>query len=225
MTDHRDITVRVPFRRTRFVALALALGATCMIVANALATSPAPQARHARSTGRRNPISVFAHRPHGVARVARASAARAPAGSVLARVVGRTELYVRRNADRDDCVMDLTVNASGGSVCAPASQVEENGEVGVSMEGEGATAPGSPATLRVSALVPDGVSNIKVTDRDGSSYLVPVANNVAGAEDTEIAFVSYTVPGGTIESTNVAALVAHTPRQPGAPGSARTANG
>lgn len=75
--------------------------------------------------------------------------------------------------------------------------------------------------LRVTALLPNGVSSVQFTDRDGSSYSVPVTNNVVVHEDIDIAGVSYALSDGVTETTNVAAVVDHTPQQPGAPGSSR----
>src|SRR4029077_9526036 len=98
---------------------------------------------------------------------------------------------------------------------------EEEGIVGISVEGAGATAPGSASTLRVTAMVPNGVTSVKFTDRDGSSYEGPVANNVVEREDIGAASVSYSLPGGGNQTTNVAAMADHIPSRPGPPGSSK----
>ena len=203
--------------RTIAVVFVVAAVAAGVLIASALGSSGGPIETH--QAARKAGIAVFSRRPK-LARVASASSLRAPSGAILAAVVGRTEVYALHHSGGDDCVMNLTAGASGGSVCAPASQVEERGEVGISQEGAGATAPNSPATLGITALVPNGVSSITITDRNGSSYSVPVSNNVAEREDINIASVSYTSGGGT-QTTNVAAIVDHTPRQPGPAGSSR----
>lgn len=194
-----------------FVVTAAIIG---LLVATALASTGSHRGVHHRK-GKRTGIAVFSHHPQGLARIARVGSLTPPAGAILAAVVGRTEVYVSHNAKGGDCVVELTVGAGGGSVCGRSTVVEEEGLVGVGVEGEGATAPGSPRTLRVSAMVPNGVTSVKFTDRDGSSYPVPVTNNVVEREDLNVASVSYVVPGGESRMTNVAAMVDHIPSQPG----------
>jgi hypothetical protein len=70
-------------------------------------------------------------------------------------------------------------------------------------------------------MVPNGVPSVKFTDRDGSSYAVPVTNNVVEREDLNVASVSYVLPGGENNTTNVAAMVDHIPSQPGPSGSSK----
>jgi hypothetical protein len=207
--------------RASAVMLVVASVVAGILVATALASSGSRAKVHraARKTG----IAVFSHHPK-LARIAKAGSLSAPSGAILAAVVNRTEVYVLQNASDEYCVMHLTVGAGGGSICAPYSQVEAQGEVGIGGEGEGATAPGSPAIVRVTALVPNGVTNVRFTDRDGSSYEVRVTNNVVEREDINIASVSYTLPGGGRQMMNVAAVVDHIPHQPGAAGSSRTAS-
>ena len=174
--------------------------------------------------GKRTPIAVFSHPQRHVARIAGAGSLNPPPGAILASVVGRNEVFVLHQSPGEDCVMNLHVGAGGGSVCAAAAHVEEEGAVGIFEEAQGATAPGSGATLRVAVLVPNGVGTIQFTRRDGSSYQVPVSNNVAESEGVAIASVSYGLPGGGHRTTNVAATVDRSPRQPGAPGSSRIAS-
>jgi hypothetical protein len=190
-----------------------------MLVATALASSESHKSVH--YPRQRTGIAVFSHPPKGRARIAKAGSLTPPTGAILANVVGRTAVYVSHNATGGDCVIELTIGAGGGSVCARATTVEEEGMVGVGVEGEGATAPGSPRTLRVTAMVPNGVTSVKFTDRDGSSVVVPVTNNVVEREDLNAASVSYALPGGGSHTTNVAAMVDHIPSQPGPPGSSK----
>jgi hypothetical protein len=124
-----------------------------------------------------------------------------PPGAVLASVVGRNEVFALHQSPGEDCVMNLHLGAGGGAVCAAAAHVEEEGVVGIFEEAQGATAPGSAATLRVAVLVPNGVGTIQFTRRDRSSYQVPVSNNVAESEGVAIASVSYGLPGGGHRTT------------------------
>jgi hypothetical protein len=199
-------------RRGALALLSVVLLASVgMLVATALASNASPR------KSRRTDISILTRKPRQTARKAAADSVVPPPEAILANVVDGTEVYAFRNASGEDCV--LRVSNGGGSVCDSAAVVEAQGEIGISGHGEGATAPGSPATLQVTALVPNGIKQIKITDRDGASYTVPVVNNVAEREDINIASVSYRLPRGTIYTTDVAAIVDRIPRQPGPPGS------
>jgi hypothetical protein len=209
---------RTETRRIGAVMLVIAGVVAGMLVATALASGGHATARH---RGPRWAIAVFSHHPKGLARIASAGAPRPPASAILAAVVGKTEVYVSKSAGGEDCLEHFTVSAAAGGGCAPATQVEEQGSVGIFQEGEGATAAGSPATLRVTALVPNGVPSVKFTDRDGSSYQVAVTDNVIEHEDINTASVSYTLPDGVTRTTNVEAVVNRTRHQPGPAGSSR----
>jgi hypothetical protein len=156
-----------------------------------------------------------------VARIASAGTLNPPPGATLAAVSDDTDLYVLHDASGEDCVIHLTAGSGGGSVCEPSSAVENEGEVGV---GATATASGSIAELRVTALVPNGVSVVRFTDRDGSSFDIPVTHNVLEHKDLNVASVSYVLPDGQVHTTNVAAIADQVPSQPGSPGSASTSS-
>lgn len=194
------------------VALA-AIGAT-LVASVALATNSHPSVR----TG----ISVFSHRPKALARIATSGSLNPPPGAILASVSGHNEIYAWHHAAGEDCVMNLHVHGAGGAVCGEAAKVEAVGTVGVFEEGEGATAPNSPATLRVAALVPNGVNSVTFTDRSGTSYAVAVTNNVVESEDINISSVSYKLPNGETHATDVASVVDRGAHQPGPAGSSRT---
>lgn len=210
--------------RTISVVVVAAVAITGTLVAAVALASGNSHGRRHQTAKKPSGIAVFSHHPKGLARIASAGSLKPPPGAILADVVGRTEVYVLHNSNGADCVMHLTVGAAGGSICSQPAQIEKEGAVGIFQEGPGATAPGSPATLRVTVLVPNGVRNVTFTDRDGSSYKVPVTNNVVEHEDINAASVAFTLPGGETATTNVAAVVDHTPRQPGPPGSSRTAS-
>lgn len=194
-----------------FVAVASVAG---VLVATAALASSSNHGNSRRARARTD-IAVFSRHPRESAHVARGGSLKPPPGAILAAVVGRVSIYVWRNPSHEDCVIDLHAGAEVGLVtCAPSATVERRGMVQVSREAKGATAPDSPATVRVSTLVPDGVASIRVTDRDGSSYETHVSNNVAVREDSRAASVSYTLPGGGVRRTNVAAIVDRTPHRP-----------
>jgi hypothetical protein len=216
----KTMTTKSLIRRMAPFIFVVSAAIIALLVATALASTGGRWGVH-HGGGKRTGIAVFSHHPHGLARIAKAGSLTPPTGAILANVVGRTEVYVSHDANGRDCVIELTVGAGGGSVCGQSTTVEEEGLVGVGVEGEGATAPDSPRTLRVSAMVPNGVTSVKFTDRDGSSYNVPVTNNVVEHEDLNVASVSVTVPGGESHMTNVAAMVDHIPSQPGPSGSSK----
>ncbi len=82
--------------------------------------------------------------------------------------------------------------------------------------------PGSPATLRVAVLVPNGIGAVHVSTSAGPGYDLPVIDNVTAAEGTDIISVSYRLNGGGNRVVNVAAIADETPAQPGAAGSSRS---
>jgi hypothetical protein len=202
-------------------AVAVLVVVTSAVAGTLLATAALASNGNAHRSRGKTGISVFSHQPRGLARIATSGALNPPPGAILAAVVGHNEVYAWHHSSSEDCVMNLHVGGAGGAVCGQGSKVEEQGTVGIFQEGEGATAPNSPATLRVVALVPNGVESVVFTDRDGSSQDVDVTNNVVELEDINIASVSYTLPSGASHTTNVGAIVDHSVRQPGPPGSSR----
>lgn len=202
----------------------IVMAATGMLVANAVGTSGSRgtvRHGHAKRTG----IAVFTHHPKGLARIAKAASPSLPPNSdaVLAAIVGKTELLVLHDSSGNDCLMHIAASGSAGEICDPPATAESEGEIGIGLVAAGAASPGSPESIHVDGLLPNGVSSVRITDRDGSSYDVPVTNNVIYHEDSEMASVSYVLPGGATVTTNAAALLDHIPRQPGAPGSSRIA--
>jgi hypothetical protein len=208
--------VRSILVRSGTVMLVAAASVVGVLVATAALASSSGGGNGHRARARTD-IAVLSRRPQGSVHAARGDSLKPPPGAILAAVVGRVSIYVWRNPRHEDCVIDLHVGAEVGLVtCAPSATAERRGMVQVSREARGATAPGSPATVRVSTLVPDGVTSITVTDRDGSSHETRVSNNVAVREDIRAASVSYTLPGGSVRKTNVAAIVDRTPHRPAA---------
>lgn len=199
MTKFTDVTIRRPFVG-RAVAVLVVVAAS--IAATLLAAAAFASSGHGgklRTVSKRTGISVFSHPPKRLARIAIAGALNPAPGAILASVVGRNEVYALHHSGGEDCVMTLHVGGTGGGACSKAAQVEEEGAVGIFVEGSGAT-----AALRVAALVPDGVEVVTFTDRDGTSREIAVTNNVVELEDDNISSVSYTVPDGAGRPVRVA---------------------
>ena len=210
--------------RAAIMLTVIATAVMGVLVANAVGTSGmrgTVRHGHAKRTG----IAVFSHRLKGLARIAKADSPRLPPNSdaVLAAVVGKTELLALHDSSGNDCLMHIAASGSAGEICDPPATAESEGEIGIGLVAAGAMSPGSPESIHVDGLLPNGVSSVRITDRGGSSYDVPVTNNVVYHEDSEMVSVSYVLPGGATVTTSAAALLDHIPRQPGAPGSSRVA--
>ncbi len=160
------------------------------------------------------PVSVFSHAPHR-AHTAAATTPRIMAGVEgvsLVAVHGPNEIFIghRRSPTSDDCFWVRTQSGGQGG-CGRASEVEAKGAVSLYEANEHA----HPYIL---ALVPDGIANVVITDSDGTSHTAAVTNNFAVYEDLKTpSSVSYTLPNGATETTDVSAW--RTPKHPGAPGS------
>jgi hypothetical protein len=190
--------------RSRAVMLVVAAVIAGTVVAGALSASGNGTSKH-RTTWKSG-LAVFSH-PKSRARIAQADSASPPSGAVLAAVVGQTEVYVSQSGS-ELCVMHMTGSSGGGSVCGQVPAVEAEGVVGVGTGVE-------KSNVRVTALLPNGVKAVTFTDRDGSSYDVAVTNNVVSREDNNLTSVSYSTANGASHTTNVAAMLAHIPSQPG----------
>jgi hypothetical protein len=109
----------------------------------------------------------------------------------------------------------LTPGQGGASVCDTAAHVAEYGEV---LIGTGkATAPGVYSHVRVAALVPNGVASLTITDRNGAVHSLAAKNNTIEDEDAQAATVTYRLPSGSTQATNVAGLLDRIPNQPAQP--------
>jgi hypothetical protein len=158
-------------------------------------------------------VSVFSHpRAHRATATAPKLPLAGVSGVSLAVVSGSNEIFIgqRQTPTTDDCFWVRTPSGGHGG-CGRASEVEAKGAVSLYEANEHA----HPYIL---ALVPDGVTSVVIADSDGSSHTVAVTNNFAVYEDLQTpSSVSYTLPNGAIESTNVSGW--RTPAKPGAPGS------
>jgi hypothetical protein len=161
------------------------------------------------------PISAFSHplrRAHG----AGATTPRmmpGVSGASLAAVKGSVEIWIghRYSPTTLACFWERTPSGGGGGGCGRPSELEAKGAVSLYEANE-------HARPRILAWVPDGVASVVVTDSDRSSHTVAVTNNFAVYDDLATpSSVSYTLPNGATETTNVSAW--RTPLRPGAPGS------
>jgi hypothetical protein len=195
---------------------ALLLIAIAAIIGSALATGAFAGSKHVPKWR----ISAFSH---PLRRAKGASATAVPtipikgvSGVSLAAVEGANEVYIghRYSPTTLDCFWERTPSGGHGG-CGRARELEEKGAVSLYEADE-------HAYPHILALVPDGVTSVLITDGDGSSHTVAVANNFAVYEDLRTpASVSFTLPNGATETTNVSAW--RTPQRPGAPGSSEQA--
>jgi hypothetical protein len=190
-----------------------------VVVACAAVVGSALTGAFAGAHGKRTPkwpVSAYSHslhRAHSASTLATVPLSGA-SGMSLAAVKGSTEVYIghRYSPTLLDCVWERISPHEQSGGCGRASDVESKGTVGLYEATEGTAA-------HILAFVPDGVGSVVVTDSDGSSHPVAVTNNFAIYEDSNRpSSVSYTLPDGVNQTTNVAAwrLATH---GPGAPGS------
>jgi hypothetical protein len=115
----------------------------------------------------------------------------------LAAVQQQHEVFVWRGsvapafatADNTNNICIADVSPSGAtSSCASPQTVESQGFVSVSEAARNA--------VSVVVMVPDGVSQMTIKDRNGATRTVPITNNVAEVEDPSVSSVSYIMPNG-----------------------------
>lgn len=206
--------------------LAVLAGATLVGIGSALAVGggTAPRASHtARPARKGSPRSAFAVLTHKTARIAAVGHGVLPADAILATTAADRSVYVWERAKGEPmggpgtpptgtqtvCEGYLVGNTNpgpGGVACGPISRMAETGAVSFGQ----ARLPGTHtlSSTIVTALVPNGVNSITLTDANGSSYKVPVTNNVVSVEDDKLApapaaAVSYTLPDGQIHSSQL----------------------
>ncbi len=57
--------------------------------------------------------------------------------------------------------------------------------------------------------MPNGVSSVTLTDNDGTTHQLKVANNVAEIHDGNVSSVRYTLPDGTTRTEKIPYHVLH----------------
>lgn len=143
----------------------------------------------------RHGLAVFSHPLTRRGHARYANARNLPAGSVLAEMFGTAEVYVSENAGTT-CLMVVESTSEGGS-CGRTDELLKEGMITVHVAFGG--------QVRVGVLMPNGVGNVTLTDRDGTSHQLKVANNVAEMYDAKVASVRYTLPGGSTRTERIPA--------------------
>lgn len=180
--------------RCRKVTMALAalivLSAVGATVATAVATTGHGRVvRHRKAVPARRRFAVLSHR---VARRAGVTLG-IPLGSV-----GQAQFYVRERPGPLAvavghappgprlCLIELA-GTGGGAACGPVAAAEREGIDAFSSEA---------GRITDAVLVPNGVTTVTFTDRNGTIHTVHVTNNFAAIEDANLATTHYVVPGG-----------------------------
>jgi hypothetical protein len=186
------------------VVVVMAVGGG-LAVSGALAASGHPNQHQIRTRSR---LAVFAQSRATSAKAASAGPG-APAGAVLGLVAGSARLYAwqptaseesseMRTADGGSSLCLVEVLAKVESiVCGAKSEIEERGIIGINLPS--ITAPNLGAT----ALVPNGVTSVEITDSNGKAYSANVVNNLVAVADPDLASVSYTLPDGQTNAASV----------------------
>jgi hypothetical protein len=170
------------------------------------------------------PGGMFSHPPKSRARAASASEVNAPpAGAVLAATTNGKEVYTWQTASPATpagetlsgakiCVMERQTASGFASVgCYLSSEIEAKGTVSVNLPSK------IQPTLGATVLVPNNVPSITATDKNGTTTAIAVKDNVAVVDDQQLAAVSYQLPNGTTQVTNVLEVVAHSESSEGPP--------
>jgi len=214
MRTMRTIT-RMTVVRQAVVGIAVMLSASggSLLASGALASAAKPtkamsqQVRHKRSR-----LNVFAHPLSMSGRRARIASAsvQTPPGAVLAAVSSVNAIYAwqptaaeettaMQTADNGNstCVVELLSSGLESIGCGSTTEVEGRGLIGINMPSKDAP------NLSATALVPNGVTTVTVTDNDRTTYAVPVSHNAVIIEDPNLAAVSYKLPNGRVNSATV----------------------
>jgi hypothetical protein len=201
-----------PWRNHRAITTLAAVMTAGTLVTGALAATAHNKStdHHARADSHRlKPLpaglrfSVFS-RPVAHATVSGPDAL--PPGAIYAATVGRHEIFALQrsgpevlgapNVGPEVCVLDREGALGGGMACSPTANAEQEGVELLSIE--------TGASLTDALLLPNGVTSVEFTDRNGSSRTIPVADNVAVVEDPDLESLHYTLPGGVTKRTDVA---------------------
>jgi hypothetical protein len=208
-----------PRRLATLVVVIVALAA--LLVGGAFAAGLRLDTGHVR---RVPPGGMFSHAPKPRAHAASVSEVNAPpAGAVLAATAKGKEVYTWQTASpvtsagktlsgAKICVMERQTATGLASVgCYVSAEIEAKGTVSVNLPSK------IQPTLGATALVPNNVPSITATDKNGTTTPVAVKDNVAVLDDEQLAAVSYRLPNGTTQVTNVLEVVAHSEGSEGPP--------
>ena len=186
---------RYSARTFRVFALFLGVSALAGVTgfAYAKSTSNHSSARPAAFSHPGARLAVFGH-PHRRVSARVAARARVPVSAVLAANSGDHDIYVWEgslsSSDTGNglCIEDLTQASSVGAGCGQAATVMQHGIVIVSES--------DALGVNVDMLLPNGVTQVNVSNHDGTTSTLKVNNNVADIEDAGIASVSYELASG-----------------------------
>jgi hypothetical protein len=197
---------------TSLRAIAVLVGA-CMLAAAADLAYASVTTTHAGRThaGRKHAgpmLAVFRHPDRRVTAHSAVVYAHFPSSAVLAATDGEHELYVWERSSpsaartgSELCIGDATPMHTGGlaAACGSTATVMERGIVWVSASDLG---------VNIDMLLPNGVAQIQIGNRDGTAATLSVSNNVAELEDGDIASVSYKLASGATITETIPAAVA-----------------
>ena len=186
---------RYSARRLRVFALFFGVGALAAVTGFAYAQSASKPSNAKPATlgnhGAR--LAVFS-RPQRRVSASVAAHAHVPVSAILATTNSDHDIYVWEGSlspggtGNNLCIEDLTPSSSVGAGCGQAATVLQRGIVIVSESGT--------LGVNVDMLLPNGVSQVNVSNRDGSVSTLNVNNNVADIEDADIASASYELANG-----------------------------
>jgi hypothetical protein len=174
-----------------FLGMSVLAGVTGF--AYAKSTSKHSSARHAVFRHRGARLEVFSH-PLRRAPARVAAHGHVPVSAVLAAASGHHDIYVWEGSlspgytGSNLCIEDLTPDSSVGAGCGRAATVVQHGIVVVSES--------DALGVNVNMLLPNGVTQVNISNRDGTGSTLSVSNNVAEIEDADIASVSYEMASG-----------------------------
>lgn len=100
------------------------------------------------------------------------------------------------------CMVKLLTSGPESIACGSTTEIEDRGLIGLSLPSK------SAPSLSATALVPNGVASVTVTDDDGTSYTVPVSHNAVIIEDPNLAAVSFDLPNGGVNVAKVSEATA-----------------
>lgn len=218
MRTIKTITKMSRVRRSIVWSALMFVAAGGSLLASGALASPTAKpkvALHRQAIHRRSRLAVFSHPLSRKARLASAGDLQAPAGAMLAAASSDREIYAwqptaaqesspMQNADggNSTCMVKLLTGGPESIACGSTTEIEDRGLIGINMPSK--LAPNLSAT----ALVPNGVASVTVTDDDGASYAVPVSHNAVIVEDPNLAAVSFDLPNGGVNIAKVSEAAA-----------------
>lgn len=200
------------------IAAILVVSSVSLLATGALASTAKPAtAKHRRANLTRPRLAVFSH-PLSLRKARMASTGggvQVPPGAVLAATSSKNAIYawqptataeppLVRVADNGNsiCMVEILSAGPKSIACAPSTVIETRGMISINMPSK------DVASLSATALVPNGVTSVTVTDNNASIHTIPVSNNAVIIEDPNLASVSFELPNGGINSASVSEIEA-----------------